>query len=145
MEEGIKSFNLRVYGLLFKEDNVLITQECRGGVQMTKFPGGGLEKGEGLADCLTREFQEELAIDIQVKELFYVNDFFQRSAFKKSDQLISFYFKVETNNFNAIQLTDELAVLKKGEQTFRWVKFSELSGVNFTFPVDARVAERLKK
>ena len=61
----MKSFNLRVYGLLVNEHNeVLISEEFRFGKPFTKFPGGGLELGEGLKEGLIREFQEELEIDI---------------------------------------------------------------------------------
>jgi hypothetical protein len=43
-------FNIRVYGLLInKQQEVLVTDEYRIGMYMTKFPGGGLEYGEGLS------------------------------------------------------------------------------------------------
>ncbi|EPB65599.1 putative protein RfaE, domain II, partial [Ancylostoma ceylanicum] len=87
-------FNIRVYGILINEHNeVLISDEHRWGMSFTKFPGGGLEWGEGLKDCLIREFREELSINIEIGELFYCTDFFVESAFKKTDQLISIYYK----------------------------------------------------
>ena len=53
-------FNVRVYGLLFNEDNhILISDEEEYGFQFSKFPGGGLEYGEGLIDALKRDFIEE--------------------------------------------------------------------------------------
>ena len=55
------NFNLRVYGLLINELNqVLISDENRNGFAFTKFPGGGMEFGEGFKETLIREFQEEL-------------------------------------------------------------------------------------
>ena len=80
---SIENFNIRVYGLLINEGSVLITSEHRARIQMLKFPGGGLEKGEGIEDCLIREFDEELKIIIEVEEFFYVNEFFQESVFNK--------------------------------------------------------------
>ncbi|RZK13557.1 MAG: NUDIX hydrolase, partial [Flavobacterium sp.] len=49
-------FNVRVYGVLINHDNqVLISDEQSGGRTFSKFPGGGLELGEGLIDALKRE------------------------------------------------------------------------------------------
>ena len=69
-----KKFNVRVYGILEKDNCVLVSDEDRFGKQFTKFPGGGLEWGEGVEDCLIREFKEELSVDIQVNSLFYLTD-----------------------------------------------------------------------
>jgi len=42
-------FNVRVYGLLINDRNeILISDEQEYGMQFSKFPGGGLEYGEGL-------------------------------------------------------------------------------------------------
>ena len=55
----INKFNIRVYGILINEqDQVLITDELIKGHKITKFPGGGLEFGEGTIDCIKREFIE---------------------------------------------------------------------------------------
>ncbi len=138
----IENFNLRVYGVLFNDGAVLVTDEYRDGLSMTKFPGGGLEKGEGIKDCLQREFQEELKIKISIGDFLYVNDFFQQSAFKATDQLICFYYLVETNQLN------EICISEKDEtnhhQTFRWLKIRDLIPEDFTFPIDRNVAELIK-
>ena len=50
-------FNIRVYGVLVNENRqVLVSDELIRGKYYTKFPGGGLEYGEGTRDCLRREF-----------------------------------------------------------------------------------------
>ena len=49
-----KRFNIRVYGFLIDEGCILVTDEFRLGIFMTKFPGGGLIYGEGMIDCLKR-------------------------------------------------------------------------------------------
>jgi 8-oxo-dGTP diphosphatase len=140
----LNAFNLRIYGLLLQKDKVLITHERRGGVQMTKFPGGGLEFGEGINACLMREFMEEIEIDIEVKEFFYVNDFLQVSAFRKSDQLLSFYYFVQTAHPELIKV-EEFRALEKEEQVFEWILISELDIEKFTFPIDRKVVEMLKE
>ncbi|MBD3635895.1 MAG: NUDIX domain-containing protein [Crocinitomicaceae bacterium] len=139
-------YNLRVYGLLKDENQVLITHEHRGGMIMTKFPGGGLEMGEGLADCLIREFKEELAIEIEVNDLFYVNDFMQISEFNKSDQLISFYYFVSTQDLDDIPVNPLVeGKLKRGQQIFEWKDIQKLKEDDLSFPLDKIVLEKLKK
>ncbi|MFN5910799.1 MAG: NUDIX domain-containing protein, partial [Bacteroidota bacterium] len=67
----MKRFNLRVYGILINDrDEVLVSDECRNGFSFTKFPGGGVEVGEGFPQALEREFEEELGIRVEVGELF---------------------------------------------------------------------------
>lgn len=139
----IKRFNLRVYGLLIHQKHVLITHENRGGLLMTKFPGGGLEFGEGLKECVEREFSEELSIKAKATELFYVNDFLQISRFKKNDQLLSFYYLIETNEIEKITIGNFNPNLEPEGQIFEWVQIENLHSEKFTFPVDKIVAKKL--
>ena len=135
-----KKFNIRVYGLLFNsKQEVLIAHEERASMSMTKFPGGGLEWGEGIQDALIREFQEELNIEIEIKELFYLTDYFQVSAFNKDDQLISIYYLVN-------EIGDKLPQAKQfilEDIKFEWVRIDELHTYSFTFPIDQLVAKKL--
>ena len=142
---SIQNFNLRVYGLMLHQGKVLITHEHRAGIIMTKFPGGGLEKGEGLAEGLKREFIEEMNLEIEVGEIFYVNDFLQISAFNSDDQLISFYFLVETKEKSTIITNSDKSILVKGQQIFEWIAFDELKEEEFTFPIDRVVVAKLKR
>ena len=141
----MKSFNVRVYGLLINSNNeLLLSDERRGGFSFTKFPGGGLEFGEGVVDALIREFSEELAIDVSVGDLFYVNDFFQASAFNENHQLLSLYYFVNYNKCEAIgQETYQFPLIEDGEKQ-RWVAITDLTESNFTFPIDKVVIEKLK-
>lgn len=139
-------YNVRVYGLLFNGQNeVLLTDELRNGFSMTKFPGGGLEFGEGLAAGLQREFQEELALDIQVDNLFYINDFLQISRFNPTDQLLSVYYKVTALSpvgpLHTVPLDFPAGV--RDAQLFRWHAVSALNPGDFTFPIDRVVADKL--
>ena len=141
----MKNFNLRTYAIIINDANeVLVSDEMRFSRAFTKFPGGGLEWGEGLADGLKREIQEELGLDAEIGDLFYVNEFFQRSGFKEDDQLISFYFHVSNIDMDSIPATNHEFPIKEEGEKFRWVKLSEISEEMMTFPVDKVVAKRLK-
>ena len=136
-------FNIRVYGLLInKNKEVLITDEFRSGKEMTKFPGGGLQFGEGTTDCLKREFLEELDCNIDVVAHFYTTDFFQASAFQDDHQLISVYYFIKNTTPLFIRISKKKFDFKKIEyaQSFRWVSLSELHHEMFTFPIDKKVA-----
>jgi len=141
-------FNVRVYGLLINDNNeILISDEQEYGMRFTKFPGGGLELGEGLIDGLKREFVEECNAQIEVLSHFYTTNFFVKSAFNNS-QIISIYYLVK--NLNDLNLKIKTKVFDfDGEgdvlQAFRWLKISELSADDFTFPIDKYVAELLIK
>src|SRR5688500_10892217 len=91
-------FNLRVYGLLINENNeLLVSDEQSGDRTFTKFPGGGVEIGEGLIDALKREFIEECNAEIDVVSHFYTTDFYEQSSFNDS-QIISIYYIVKAVN-----------------------------------------------
>ena len=89
-------FNIRVYGILMNDSKqVLLSDELIRGMRITKFPGGGLELGEGTRDCLRREFREEMNLEITVGEHIYTTDFYQQSAFNPDHQIISIYYFVK--------------------------------------------------
>ena len=138
-----EKFNIRVYGLLVQNDKILITDEIRFGRKMTKFPGGGLEFGEGTKEGLLREFQEELNVKIKVGDLFYINDFFQISSFNSNEQLLSIYYFVEliSGEINSTEIPFNFETNEP--QCFRWVSLKEIMENDFTFPIDKEVVNKL--
>src|ERR1700712_844998 len=96
-------FNVRVYGLLINEQQeILISDEKEYGTMFSKFPGGGLEYGEGLIDGLKREFMEECDMEIAIIKHYYTTDYFVKAFFVEG-QLISIYYLVK--NVAPIKLT----------------------------------------
>ena len=139
---------VRVYGLLFNSDGkLLITDEYQLGMPMTKFPGGGLEFGEGTIDCLRREVLEEMGQEIINVKHFYTTDFFQQAQFFTDAQLLSIYYTATLKNekeFTASPVPFDFEMGIDGKQSFRWVDIKDLSSVDFTFPIDKIVFEKLK-
>lgn len=144
----IKKFNIRVYGILRSDDRkyVLLSDEYKFGLAFTKFPGGGLEFGEGILDALKREFQEEMAIDVIDTSLFYVNEAFQASAFGRDEQLITVYYLVDSfnNELPATTIHKFDFEEKEDQQAFRWISIDKLSEDEMTFPIDKLIVSRIK-
>ena len=142
-----RRFNIRVYGILIEKESILVSDEYIKKNRITKFPGGGMELGEGTIDCLIREFREELAIDVRVKEHFYTTDFYVASAFDPNSQVISIYYLVE--QVNPIEITGSPIPhdykAKEGAQSFRWIAWDQLKESDFSLIIDRKVAELLVK
>ena len=143
-------FNVRVYGILRTErDEVLITDERTQSVSFTKFPGGGLEYGEGLIDALKREFLEECNLKIDIIRHIYTTDFYEKSSFNSS-QIISVYYEVKALEELAIDLKKvpfDFVLSSDIEklEVFRLVKLEELKDVDLTFNTDKRALLEFKK
>jgi 8-oxo-dGTP diphosphatase len=137
-------FNIRVYGLLIHNNSLLVTDEFRLGICMTKFPGGALEFGEGTIDCLKREFMEELNTPIDIISHLYTTDYYQPTELLPATmQLISIYYRVTASEPFRFPTTDRVFDFKErmeGAQTFRWISLTALSEKDLTFPIDQKVA-----
>jgi 8-oxo-dGTP diphosphatase len=143
-----KRFNVRVYGILVKDGKLLVSDEFIKGKEITKLPGGGLEFGEGLADCVVREFKEELDLTVSVKNHFYTTDFFVTSAFHINSQVISIYYVVNAEEEIKITATTKKFDFKKkveGAQSFRWLDINKVSENDFTFVIDRKVASLISE
>lgn len=143
------NFVIRIYGLVVNnQKEVLITDEYRLGIQMTKFPGGGLKYGEGTIDCLRREFREECnGQDIENIRHFYTTDYFQEAVFYEKHQLISIYYLTDLKQPLKFSISDkafDFEEMKDGNQSFRWLQLKNAHPQQLTFPVDKLVLEKLK-
>ena len=145
---------VRVYGLLIdSQQRVLVSDEFIRGNFFTKFPGGGLELGEGTRDCLKREFKEETNLDVTIGEHIYTTDFYQQSAFNQSHQILSIYYfvhadepidlvtKTTVNDFEPQQITDPNGTA----EAFRWIEWNNFNAETVSLPIDKIVAEMVKK
>ena len=146
-------FTVRVYGILKDSQNrILVSDEFIRGSYFTKFPGGGLEFGEGTRDCLKREFMEETGLDVTVGDHIYTTDIFQISAFNSRHQIISIYYyvhsnvptdiEVKTTRFDfALEATND----PNGQaEVRRWITLDMLTKDDVDLPLDKIVVGMLK-
>lgn len=114
IDEDMEEFVIRCKGLIVNDDNILLGYSFH----TYQFPGGHLEDGESIYDCLIREIREETGILVEEsncklfeKITYYYKEFFKSGKNRKNEL---YYFIVDTNdevNLNNITLTD---VEKKG-------------------------------
>lgn len=148
-------FNIRVYGILINDQKqVLVSDELIRGKHYTKFPGGGLEYGEGTRDCLRREFLEEMNLKVEVGEHLYTTDHFQQSAFNPEHQIISIYYLVKPLAEITVRLSEkafdfdekQMAVYKDNNETesFRFINWNDFTEESVTLPIDKIVVRIIK-
>ena len=140
MNKGISRFNIRVYALIIFKNNILLSRELIQNKLIYKFPGGGVELGEGFVDALQREAKEEMGQHLNHITHFYTTDFFQRSSFDSSEQLISVYFKASLSK----HLNNRLKIPVKDQPVFEWKRLVDLNEENLYFPIDKKVLNMIK-
>lgn len=134
----IDKINIRVYGAVVKDRKVLVLHEEYVGQNLMKLPGGGLELGEGVLDCLHREFEEELNVKIKITEHLYTQEEFLVSRFRASEQLLTLYYIVEIVDENEFLIMDPC--IEKTE----WVPI-DTDENPFPLPIDKIAFQKLKQ
>ena len=114
-----------------RNGRVLIAQRPFGGRLggLWEFPGGKVEAGETLPQCLRREIKEELGFRIKVGEFITSID----HAYT--------HFKITLHAFECTVVSGEPR--KLGVEDFKWVRLSELGKFAFA-KTDLRIIEALK-
>lgn len=142
-------YTIRVYMLIVNERlEILLSDEYQLDMKMVKFPGGGMEYGEGSIDCLQREAMEEFGQSLANIRHFYTTDYYQKALFFDDHQLISIYYLADLTRQLRIRVSDrpfDFPELINGQQSFRWVSLKDIQEKDLTFPVDRKVIGLLKR
>jgi ADP-ribose pyrophosphatase YjhB (NUDIX family) len=144
----VRSFNVRSYGILLNQDSVLLSEEWYPNHDgpILKFPGGGVNLGEGVVDCLIREFREEANLEIKVHDVVHVGRGFVKSHFNDT-QVISVYFRVES--LGGEPPVDQILMDPEGREgaSYRlfWCPLSELDAKKMTFANEKEMVTVLQK
>ena len=118
-------------GVIEKDGRVLIGKRKRGKhfSGNWEFPGGTLKKGETPEQCLRRELNEELAIEVEVGDIFCTSMFSYTPEW--TIKLLAYRATLTSGMFNL-----------KDHEEIRWVKPADL--VDYDFPeVDKAIIKKL--
>lgn len=147
LKQDIK-YNIRVYALIINErKEILLSDEYQLDMKMVKFPGGGMEHGEGTIACLQREAMEEFGQSLVNIRHYYTTDYYQPALFFKDTQLVSIYYLADFSGeirFRLSRRPFDIPEMKNGQQSFRWVPLSGVVEEDLTFPIDRKVIRLLK-
>jgi ADP-ribose pyrophosphatase YjhB (NUDIX family) len=86
----MQKFIIRCRAIIFHEGKLLVVRH-RPDDSYVALPGGHLEFGEDVQECLSREIIEELGVKPEIGQLLYVNTFIDD---QKGTQPIEFFFEV---------------------------------------------------
>jgi len=117
-------------GVIEKDGKILIARRKSGKCIGAKweFPGGKLEEGETLEECLKRELKEELDIEVEIK------DYIASSIFFCSE------IEIELIAYQVKYLSGELKLVDHEEA--KWIFTNELLEYEFTLP-DIPIVEKV--
>lgn len=135
--KNLKGFNVRVYAVCIENNKLFCIKENFLGIEMIKMPGGGLEFGEGTVECLKREFKEELNLNIEVKDCFYIQEDFVPSLVNDQKQILILYFKIDLIH------SDQMKIQEKEIKEVLWIDLDQEDP--FSLPVDRIVFEKIKR
>ena len=113
---------IKVTGAIIQNDNnFLIGRRGKNekSAGMWEFPGGKLEQGESLKECIKRELKEEL--NIEINEMFFFDEYFYE--YKKLSKNLKLIF------FQIFQFDGEIQ--NKVHQQLKWIDISKLGDYDF--------------
>lgn len=148
-------FNVRAYFFLVRKSppsgdhpgtwEVLLSDELIAGKPCTKWPGGGVEFGEGPMDCVRREAEEELGQSISVGRLIHATGNFIRSAWRPREQVLCHYYLAALDGEARFPIsTVPFGFLPGEEQSLRWAQLDTLRPGELTFETDRSALEALR-
>lgn len=120
-------------GIITRNGKILIAQRPEGKALagLWEFPGGKIEEGETIEECLQREIWEELGIKSQV------DNFFMKTlhSYPDGEFCIEVFF---------VKIADDAELKMNVHQDLRWVEVMEMK--NYSFPdADVEIIENLQK
>ncbi|MEI8337557.1 MAG: NUDIX hydrolase [bacterium] len=91
MSEHVK-FMIRCRAIIFHDGKLLVVRHNRDS-SFVALPGGHLEQGEDVKECLRREIVEELGIEPEIGRLLYIHTF--QDLNNKQD--VEFFYEIRNS------------------------------------------------
>ena len=65
---------IRITGILIEDNKILLLDQNVNENRSWSLPGGTLEDGESLEECMIREMKEETGLDVSIGKMLYICD-----------------------------------------------------------------------
>ena len=124
-----QKLRVRICGLLIEDDAILLANIDSPVTNRLVWipPGGGLEFGETMEECLKREFLEETHLPIKVGNLIHINELVELPF-----HALEWYFEVEKDGGKiGLGYDPELRDDKQLLNDLQWIPISRLSELSF--------------
>lgn len=122
-------------GIIVRNGKIFIGQRPEGKplAGLWEFPGGKLEAGETIEQCLKRELKEELDVDSEIGE--HIMDTVYHYKELGTEFKLNVFF---------VHIPDKAEICLKVHQNGAWVTAAEME--NYTFPpADVAIIKKLKE
>jgi ADP-ribose pyrophosphatase YjhB (NUDIX family) len=124
---GYRQPRVRVSGMIWHEQRLLLVQQGRPGHPRWMLPGGGVDPGESLTVALARELREELGCaQVAVAEPCALVESIAPETHASGRHLIHVVFRVDVPSPDAITTGRQLEVEDRAGQEIRWVTREEI-------------------
>ncbi len=128
----MSDYRLSVRAIIINDEHILLNEFNDG--EYYNLPGGGLELGETLRDCVKREVYEESGYTVEVGNLLYIYEYNPvRDQFVYGKRgALSHVFKCEINKNYDIAMRSVIDSAPDGSSVStgcKWVPISELSTI----------------
>lgn len=126
-KEEIDEEVIRVKGIIINSNNELLLGYSH---NMYQFPGGHLEKGEKLIECLRREIKEETGIDAELYNIkpFMLIEYYTKNYFNSGKNRCNkiYYFEVKTDNKIRLEETNYTEDEIDGNYELRYIEIGNV-------------------
>lgn len=111
---------VRVAVVVTRGDELLLVRHRKKDRTYWLVPGGGLDYGESIAECATRELREETGLEIEVKRHLYLSE---AIAPDKSRHIVNLFVLAEVTGGTLTQPEEEAI------EEVAFMPFAELEGL----------------
>ena len=118
-----KTTDIRCRGIIIYDDKILVVKHSQK-ADYYVLPGGHLDWGENVRDCMSREITEELGIKPKIGRLLYVRNFID----KNDKQSIEFFFEI-INSKDYLKIDDLGGTHRHELAEIYWMKTNDTKGL----------------
>ena len=118
---------IRVKGLIINSKKEILLGYAN---NIYQFPGGHLEFGETIKECLKREIKEEtgMEVDLSLINPFMMIQYYTKNFFNSGKNRCNkiYYFVINTDNLINLKETNYTKEEKEGNYTVRYINLSDV-------------------